>query len=235
MCTVSYIHTGKNSFILTSNRDENPKRGTDSPDNHVTIIGNESLIFPKDQLAGGTWIATSKKNQTACLLNGAFVKHKHHPPYRKSRGLILLDFFQYKDPIEFNENIDLNEIEPFTMVMISEYKLYVLKYDGVNKHFKMLDAESNYIWSSATLYDNETAEKKENKFKHWILKEENKTPESILQFHGLNNTEGFILNKDHVKTVSITSVYNNGKKSEMQYHDLLSSTSVSTIISIEND
>ena len=235
MCTVSYLHTGKNSFILTSNRDENPNRGTDSPDNHVTIAGNESLLFPKDQLAGGTWIAASKKNQIACLLNGAFIKHKHSPPYRKSRGLILLDFFQYKDPEEFNAMINLNEIEPFTMVMISDYRLYELKYDGVKKYFNMLDAESNHLWSSATLYDAETSEKKENKFRQWIRNEKNKTPESILQFHGLNNPEGFILNKDHVKTVSITSVINNGKQLEMRYHDILDSTSVSTIVYIEND
>ncbi|MBK9018424.1 MAG: NRDE family protein [Saprospiraceae bacterium] len=39
-----------------------------------------SLIFPRDTAAGGTWIAASDTNRVACLLNGAFVKHKHQPP-----------------------------------------------------------------------------------------------------------------------------------------------------------
>lgn len=89
MCTVTYLPVST-GFVLTQNRDEAPTR---SPQ----IISKEKrfgteLLFPKDTKAGGTWIATARDGRTACLLNGAFEKHKHEPPYRLSRGLVLLDF-----------------------------------------------------------------------------------------------------------------------------------------------
>ena len=103
MCTVTYI-PNKDGFILTSNRDENAAR---SPKNITRIDQNGTeLVFPRDTTAGGTWIAVSETNRMVCVLNGAFDKHKHRPPYRRSRGLLVLDFFNFPNAESFFEEVD---------------------------------------------------------------------------------------------------------------------------------
>ena len=87
MCTVTYIPT-KNGFCFTSNRDEKASRETIQPT--IYINNRKELIFPKDKVAVGTWIATNGSNKITCLLNGAFEGHEKKGPYRKSRGLILI-------------------------------------------------------------------------------------------------------------------------------------------------
>ncbi|MBK6665833.1 MAG: NRDE family protein [Saprospiraceae bacterium] len=71
MCTVSYMPT-KSGFILTSSRDESKVRKALPPATYH--LHGQDLVFPKDILAGGTWIAASERGQVACLLNGAFDK-----------------------------------------------------------------------------------------------------------------------------------------------------------------
>jgi uncharacterized protein with NRDE domain len=53
----------------------------------------QKLFFPKDTDAGGTWIVMKENGDAAVLLNGAFINHTAEPPYRLSRGIILLDIF----------------------------------------------------------------------------------------------------------------------------------------------
>ena len=52
MCTVTYLPQENDGFILTSNRDESPMRKTIPPKKYVE--NGVELIYPKDQLAGGT-------------------------------------------------------------------------------------------------------------------------------------------------------------------------------------
>jgi hypothetical protein len=52
MCTVTYLPLKDNNFILTSNRDETPLRKTIPPKTYVE--SGVELIYPKDELAGGT-------------------------------------------------------------------------------------------------------------------------------------------------------------------------------------
>lgn len=234
MCTVTYIPTGPQSFILTSNRDENPQRATGSPDANCTISQEEYVVFPKDQRAGGTWIAISSLNRMACLLNGAFVKHQHRPPYRKSRGLIVLDFFSAAGIRSFVENIDLDGVEPFTLVMIDRGELGELRWDGSQKYFRALDSSEAWIWSSATLYDEQTAAAKEIRFRQWLAVHDTPLPEEVSHFHGVNNPEGYLLDLPVVKTVSITSVENTGDTLCMVYHDLLTGAHSARTVEILN-
>lgn len=120
MCTVTFVPTST-GFILTSNRDEKNYRPTLPPEIHV--VNGKKLLFPKDEEAGGTWIATNNQHQTVCLLNGAFETHVKNPPYRKSRGLILLESFGYDSFAEFAENVDLENIEPFTLLLIEHQEI----------------------------------------------------------------------------------------------------------------
>ena len=76
MCTFTfYPKPNGKGFILTFNRDEMPARST------VEIIQDteRGLIYPKDVLHGGTWLALSPQTgRFTCLLNGAFERHERH-------------------------------------------------------------------------------------------------------------------------------------------------------------
>ena len=87
MCTVTYLPLGNNNFILTSNRDETPSRKTISP--KIYEEDGVKLTYPKDELAGGTWIGTSNKNRLVCLLNGGFESYERETCYKMSRGIIV--------------------------------------------------------------------------------------------------------------------------------------------------
>ena len=92
--------------MLTSNRDENAARSPQHLDREEIGPKGASgarLVFPRDTAAGGTWIAASDSNRVVCLLNGAFEKHHHRPPYRRSRGLMVLDFFRFATSVAFFE------------------------------------------------------------------------------------------------------------------------------------
>lgn len=96
------------------------------------------------------------------MLNGAFEKHQRKPSYKKSRGLILLESFSYPGFEDFIEQIDLKGVEPFTLLMldlIPKLQLTELRWDEHQKHIKVIDVTKSHIWSSATLYDNETRKK----------------------------------------------------------------------------
>ncbi|MCX7744465.1 MAG: NRDE family protein [Flavobacteriales bacterium] len=219
MCTVTYIPT-RNGFFLTSNRDESPTRITETPKPYELWNGLCHVVFPRDTQAGGSWIAMASNGQVACLLNGAFIKHERQLPYRKSRGLILLEYFENYSPLQFAEQVDLHQIEPFTLLMINQDEFCELRYDGSERHIRILDKAQPYIWSSATLYNLEESYQKEQHFMEWLHSEPSLNVHSIMKFHGLNNCKGFLLDRPQVKTVSITTVYQQLHIQDMHYADL---------------
>ena len=88
MCTVTILPLkGHNSFVLTSNRDEATGRQTLPPKTYE--VAGSKMAFPKDVLAGGTWLGVSDRKRAICLLNGAFKKHERKLPYGKSRGVVV--------------------------------------------------------------------------------------------------------------------------------------------------
>merc|ERR1711916_286128 len=78
MCTVTYLPLENNNFIFTSNRDETPLRKTMPPKKYLE--NGVELTYPKDELAGVTWIGTSEKQRLVCILNGGFENHKRILP-----------------------------------------------------------------------------------------------------------------------------------------------------------
>ena len=206
MCTVSFVRV-KDAVIITSNRDEHIQRkAAAAPGFH--LLPNKKIIFPKDAKAGGTWFAATDKGVVAVLLNGAFVKHIARPPYLKSRGLVLLDIIEADDALLFFKEIELDNIEPFTVILFQSLTLYELRWDGSNKHEKLLDTSGNYIWSSATLYSDEAINVRKNLFDQFIKTKKNLTVEAIHDFHRYNHGDdenGFVINRQTgIKTFSIT-------------------------------
>lgn len=228
MCTVTFLPTSKNGFVLTSNRDEHFLRPLAIPPADY-LVNDVLLSFPKDPTGGGTWIALERNKTVVCLLNGAFLPHTRKIVYRRSRGLVVLDFFNYKNVEAFSSNYDFNDIEPFTLIVVcnNEFvELTEIRWDGENVHFKKLDATLSVIWSSCTLYEKTIADTRQRWFDAWKEEQSITTIESIKDFHQSagkgDSTNGLIMNRENgIRTVSITSIICNSEKSEIHYSDLI--------------
>jgi uncharacterized protein with NRDE domain len=114
-------------------------------------VNGKNVIYPKDPKAGGTWYVVDEKGTVLVLLNGANEKHVAGLNYRKSRGLIVLDIIGNVSPRDYWNTIDLDRIEPFTIVLFQDQELFQLRWNGADKEAIKLDANEN-IWSSSTLY-----------------------------------------------------------------------------------
>lgn len=223
MCTVTYVPL-TNGFCITSNRDEQIARPSAIPPKEY-IINNKAIVFPKDQKAGGTWFAQSETT-TLVLLNGAAEKHIPKPYYRKSRGLIVLDLIASPNVLMTWNTIELNEIEPFTIVLYENHKLYQLQWDEVIKSTKEMHTNTTHIWSSSTLYSKEIREKRAEWFGQFLKDTETLSADELLHFHQFTENEntdfGLQINRNNIlKTVSITQVVSSNGMSNIKYIDLL--------------
>lgn len=227
MCTVTIIPKGNNDFVLTSNRDEAPNRKSLPPDFYLK--DGCKVLFPMDELSGGTWIGLSEKNRLVCVLNGAFGIHERKDDYRKSRGLVAIDFMIADDIVYAVENYDLADVEPFTVVIAdwnTTLKFYELVWDGAEKHFKELPLEPK-IWSSSTLYNANMKQERLQWFEDF-KDENNLNAQSLLKFHKTtasdNKDYGVIMNRGFVKTTSITQIEKFSESLEMYYENLQNKT-----------
>ena len=229
MCTVTFFPLQDKGFILTSNRDERLSRSNTLPP-AAYYSESETLYFPRDQESTGTWIACSSSGKTFCLLNGAFEYHKSEPPYRKSRGLVLLEMLQASDAAEYLSARGLNGIEPFTLVMVKTLSgkiiLQELRWDGNRPHLKVLNSSLPHIWSSATLYDSEIRQARQDWFHRWLSDNPDPGQDELLHFHrfgGKGESENDLVMKrsNGRQTISITSVISSQEKNEMCYEDLV--------------
>jgi len=223
MCTVTYLPLKDQGFILTSNRDESPTRKTIPPQKY-----NENgveMVYPKDELAGGTWIGLSDKNRLVCLLNGGFEKHQRIEYYKMSRGVVVKKILSVNKPVDYIQNFDFSDIEPFTIVLIdwnNELKIYELVWDGTAKHFHKLPQEPK-IWSSSTLYDESMKRDRKKWFEDWLADQSEFNQQEILNFH-LSTDRGtqqttLKMKRPFVETVSVTSVEKKEKVS-FRYQDI---------------
>lgn len=226
MCTLTYIPTGSDDFFFTTNRDENPIREAEFPKKYS--VKESFAIYPKDKAAQGTWIMCHENDFSLCLLNGAFEKHKHEPPYQKSRGVMLLEFAQFSSTIDFILHFNFNGMEPFTLLVLryqQERNLEELRWDGNSIHYRKLNASKFYIWSSSTLYDKDAREMRQNWYTNWLQKQSDFSQENIISFHKNTGTDdpfnGLVMNrKEKVKTLSITQVRRMNKEVSMYYNDI---------------
>ncbi len=224
MCTVTYIPRAEGGFILTSNRDESPARTTRKLDRNQR--NGQQLVFPRDAGAGGTWIALSNADRVVCLLNGAFTQHKHQPPYKKSRGIMVLEFFDHANVSAFAKNYDFQGMEPFTMIVLESQDLRVLRWNEAQLHDEQLKPTGHYIWSSATLYSTDVQTQREQWFNNWLDGRTDFSRQAILDLHRQggadDNWNGFIMNRNNlVRTVSITSIQRKHNQLDMRYESLM--------------
>ena len=195
-------------YFFASLRDENPLRPRASiPDIYST--NDVSVLAPIDSMAGGTWIGIAETGNVIILLNGGFENHRHKNRYRKSRGLIVSELLATNVPEEYWDMMDMEDIEPYTLVVWSNGRLFQLVWDGINKHTIQLLTNQPYIWSSATLYGEEAKRNRELKFQNWLGKNLPVTAESLLDFFKTDPDckNGFLINRgEEIKTLSYSFI-----------------------------
>ena len=223
MCTLTYF-PGPSKVIFTSNRDESPKRPHAEPPK-IAEYKEAKFCYPRDPLGGGTLVVCKSDGSMACLLNGAFEKHKHRPPYRMSRGLILMQTIQSESPSAFLAKVDLENIEPFNLVVSGKADLFEMRWDGNRKHFCFFNPTKPAIWASASLYSKENIKKRELWFDQWLAKHDH-SAESLLGWHK-HAGEGdigndLVMNRSGmVETVSVTQFQKLENEINVIYFDLL--------------
>lgn len=224
MCTVTLLPNPncENGFVLTSNRDEAAERKAIPP--KIYEVDGVKMLFPKDEVAGGTWIGVSEYGRLICLLNGAFEAHVRKAGYRKSRGVVVTELLAAVNIDAALQHYLLQDIEPFTVILVDWSKrLRFLEYvwDGKMRHIKELTLEP-HIWSSSPLYNKAMRQKRINWFKKFL--ENEVSSKKLLEFHhtgGEGNKEiDFIMDRGFVKTQSITQIKNCQKYTMMTYEDL---------------
>jgi hypothetical protein len=226
MCTLSfYPKPDNNGFILTFSRDEMPNRSS------IEIVKDEErgLIYPKDALHGGTWLAINQTTgRFTCLLNGAFEIHKRQLPYRKSRGLVLLESFEYLDIEDFWNRYDFSNIEPFTMISSENNHFLELRWDGFKRHSRQVNKDKPEIWSSCTLYNQKVRNTRAGWFSDFLKnKKEVLDAAHLWLFHQTPHIEepenGILMHRPlGPVTVSVTQLnyYFSSQNIDFQYHEL---------------
>jgi uncharacterized protein with NRDE domain len=224
MCTVSFVNSNGKVFI-TSNRDEKIVRPSAIPPRNYTVNG-KNVIFPKDPKAGGTWYIVDEKGTVLVLLNGAAEKHQSLTGYRKSRGLIVLELISNDSPKDFWGQMDLENIEPFTLVLYQNKQLFQLRWDGIHKEKEELDSSQKHIWSSSTLYPKAVRQKRADLFFTFLENKELLSESELYQFHRYADNEdienGLVINREgKLKTLSITQSVIEENKVAILHYDLV--------------
>lgn len=234
MCTLTFINN-TSGISITSNRDEHIDRGN-SKFPVTKEINHQKIIFPQDPQAGGTWLATSSNQRVIVLLNGAFLKHKHQPPYRLSRGIVVLDAFKYNSLKDFQQSYLLQDIEPFTLVHfdLKNQIIEEVRWNEKTASYATYNFQEPHIWSSATLYSPETRQQREDWFNQWLNKP-NLNASEMMDFHhfggGKTNSSTIKMERNAVlKTVSISQIHSTAQETSFMHHVLLTDTELTTIV-----
>jgi hypothetical protein len=224
MCVLTYLPTPA-GFILTNNRDEHLSRPRAVPPRAYVLHG-QTLYFPKDPRAGGTWLAATP-GRAACLLNGAFRPHEPRPPYRHSRGRVVPDLFGYPSADAFAQTYDFSNLEPFTLVVFDArdgLKINEMRWNGERLFFVEIAPNEPRIWSSVTLYSPAVVAAREGWFRDWQRQHPQFEAEAIWQFHhtahGDRRNDLVMERPNGLLTFSVMQVEQTGAHLRLAYEDL---------------
>jgi hypothetical protein len=236
MCTVSFIPSG-NSYYFTSSRDEWAGRPKAVFPRQYELNGYR-MLYPKDPKGGGSWMAVNEKGNVIVLLNGAIKAHVPEPPYRKSRGLVVLDLLAAASALDAFEEYDFTGIEPFTIILFEHNCLWSGKWDGKMKWLESLSNSKPQIWSSVTLYSPELVRKRESWFKDWIEAHAHPGALDIIRFHqkGGDGDQSYSIQMNRegkLFTNSIGIIRLSPEKASFRYLDLKSGETAESSLELQ--
>lgn len=236
MCTVTFYPLSNSEFVLTSNRDEAPNRATLAPE--IYKKENLELLYPKDAVAGGTWIGASTQKRILTLMNGGFVAHKRKEKYRLSRGIVVLELLETNSVRDFLTDFDFDGIEPFTVIMLDwqeKPELLQIVWDEKKLHIDSLALQPR-IWSSSPLYTPEMHSKREEWFSLFLQENRLARPSDLWQFHheagGDHKEISLQIDRGYVRTKSITQFILSTQTIESTYHDLETGETQANILGV---
>ena len=208
MCVLS-VGKSEHGIVITSNRDEQRTRKHSLTPEFIQH-GTRKTILARDAQAHGTWFLTDNTGRIAVLLNGAFECHVPSPPYRKSRGIILLNLFQEKDLKSTFLNYNLDHVEPFQLIYIDKNQSFQCVWDGNQKHLFEIDLSTPQVFFSPTLYTKEQQEVKRDHFYTAIVAFERLNAKWLLDYHSnqhpLTSETNFFMSREYHSTKSISQV-----------------------------
>jgi uncharacterized protein with NRDE domain len=234
MCLLTYIPYANGGFVVTSNRDEHINRKRALAPKRLKVADKE-LICPIDPVSKGTWIGTSSC-YTVVLLNGGLEKHIATPPYKMSRGQVVLECIKYNKPIEFYEQFDFSGFEPFTLVIFynnQQSPILEIVWTGTEKIKTEIDNTQTRIWSSSTLYNREARQKREAWFTDFLTENKDEiSADDLLELHhcggSTDKENGFLMARENgIRTVSMTQIELKENTKMIQYNDLVQGISKS--------
>ena len=236
MCTVVFIPS-KEKYFFCSLRDEDPAR-IPALLPSVSKLNEYHFIAPKDPIGGGTWIGANEYGNIIILLNGGFKTHIKKTSYARSRGLIVTELLTNDMPVIEWNLMDLENIEPFTLIVWTNKKLFQLVWDGKQKHRIMLPITKAHIWSSATLYNEEIKNYREALFNEWMVATSVISKSSLLHFFNQyqDKHNGFLVNRnERIKTLSYTFIeFQNDVTLNMNYRDRISGSETALSLDIQS-
>jgi hypothetical protein len=233
MCTVVFM-PGKQGYFFASLRDESSIRAQALLP-MIYADNNTRYLSPIDPVGNGTWIGVNECGHVIILLNGGFCNHRKQPVYARSRGTIVKELLSDRMPVIAWLLMDLINIEPFTLIVWADDKLFQLVWDGQKKHRIFLSNKIPHIFSSATLYDQAHAVKRKVLFDSWINTAPVVNQLSLLNFFTTASPDkqnGFIIDRsEKMRTLSYSFIeIKNNEVAEFNYYDLLTaSTDISGI------
>jgi hypothetical protein len=141
---------------------------------------------------------------------------------------VLLESFDYDEPIDFCEQYNFHNIEPFTMLLLENKQFIELRWDGLKRHIRLLSQSIPQIWSSFTLYDPSVQSRRKRWFYDFLDKNLGYAhPDDIWQFHKTEQKDdpenGILMRRPSgVQTVSLTQliISNQSQTIKFQYNEL---------------
>ena len=224
MCTLTYAPSS-NGFILVSSRDELKTRPTTLP--KIYNHNGQSILYPRDEIGGGSWIAISQGRRIACLLNGAYAQYYPVKKYPKSRGEIVIKATTEPNWPESWEKLSLEGYESFTLVTVElnpEPEIVLWIWDEFQKSNHIQISNRPFILSSSTLYDEESKKERQKWFDQWINTHQYSKDFNLPEFHTFEHSKDptkniLLLREMGLQTLSITEIRFDNPRLEIVYND----------------
>ena len=200
---------------------------------------NVMYLSPVDPVGGGTWIGVNEKGHVIILLNGGFEKHTDSGPYLKSRGIIVKELLTSAMPVVDWMLMDMENIEPCTLVVWADNNLFELVWDGTEKHRIRLAMDTPYLWSSSTLYNNKIKIYRRELFENWMATNPSISKKALFDFFNsfTDDENGFIMNRsERIKTLSYSFVeLTDNEAAVMEYLDFQNLTDKTAAITVKKN